>query len=575
MKLTKVLGVCLLIVFVFLSACQGAGPTASESPTTPAATSTPPPQTAPIEQPTSIPQPVVDYPGIGWWNDVTFYEIFVRSFKDSDGDGVGDFQGIISQLDYLNDGDPNTSTDLGIGGLWLMPIFPSPSYHGYDVSDYMSVNPDYGTIADFKQLLEECHQRGIHVIIDLVINHTSSDHPWFQAAVDGNAGYHDWYVWSKTKPTNTSGPWGNNAWYEASNGEYYYAPFTKEMPDLNYHNPMVTKAMDNVTSFWLNLGVDGFRVDAARYLFEESPALQDTKSTITWFQEWRKYYKNINPEAFTVGEVWTDLQITAKYNEPTKGMDSLFMFDLAADVLGGVYSPDPSRVIKAYQDALTYFPDGTFSTFLTNHDQQRVASFFSDKLSKQKIAAFTYLTGPGIPFIYYGEEIGMTGGKPDPNIRTPMQWNEEKNSGFTSGKPWMAVNANFPQKNVELLTNNPDSLLSWYRTLVNLRANTPELRLGEYLPLISSCRSVYAVLRTLPDSTPVLAVINLAVTKAENCTISLEASPAQAGDYNVQDLWGISHLEAVTIATGGGIPEFPLSTTLEGGESFIVRLINK
>src|SRR5690606_39119862 len=156
-----------------------------------------------------------------------------------------------------------------------------------------------------------------------------------------------------------------------------------EMPDLNYHEPMVTKAIYNASKFWLDLGVDGFRVDAARYLFEEGVTQQDSKGSIAWFQDWRNYYLDIKPQAYTVGEVWTDTQIIAKYNEPTRGMQQYFMFDLAADVLGGIYSPDPSRIMKSYLDTLEYFPDQQFATFLTNHDQQRVASYFSSRLQPQ------------------------------------------------------------------------------------------------------------------------------------------------------------------------------------------------
>ena len=214
-------------------------------------------------------------PSQGWWNNVVFYEIFVRSFKDSNGDGIGDFRGIIEKLDYLNDGDPETNTDLGISGIWLMPIFPSPSYHGYDVTDYQAVNPDYGTLQDFQDLVEACHERGIRVIIDFVVNHTSSEHPWFLSAKDKASEYRNWYVWSDVMPSQ-KGPWGQNAWYQ-SNGSFYYAPFWSGMPDLNYKEPKVTEAMYDATKFWLDMGVDGFRVDAARYLVEDGVTLQDSK----------------------------------------------------------------------------------------------------------------------------------------------------------------------------------------------------------------------------------------------------------------------------------------------------------
>ncbi|MES2484846.1 MAG: alpha-amylase family glycosyl hydrolase, partial [Bacteroidota bacterium] len=195
-----------------------------------------------------------------WWNETVFYEAFVRSFKDSNGDGKGDIQGLISKLDYLNDGNPNTTTDLGVTGLWLMPIMQSPSYHGYDVTDYMAVEQDYGTNADFQQLITECHNRGIKVIIDLVMNHTSNQHPWFVASTNPTSDKRDWYIWEDTNP-GTPGPFGD-AWYQ-NNGAYYYGAFYSGMPDLNFNNPEVHQAFEDVSEFWLtDMHVDGFRLDA-------------------------------------------------------------------------------------------------------------------------------------------------------------------------------------------------------------------------------------------------------------------------------------------------------------------------
>jgi glycosidase len=550
----------LAALLLLLAACQAA-PKATQAP-------------APIENPTaaapagepgaeSTPEDVS-----GWWNDVVFYEIFVRSFKDSDGDGIGDFQGIIEQLDYLNDGDPETHTDLGIGALWLMPINPSPSYHGYDVTDYKAVNPDYGTLDDFKQLLEACHARGIRVIMDFVVNHTSTQHPWFKAAVAGDAKYKDYYVWSDTDP-GSLGPWGQKPWYRASNGKFYYAIFWDQMPDLNYHNPAVTDEIQTASAFWLDLGVDGFRVDAARYLFEEGVALQDTKGTIQWFQDWRAFYKPLNSQAFTVGEVWTDLQITAKYSQP-KGLDSLFMFDLAEDIKGAAYSGDASLAIKSYLDVLKYFPDLQFSTFLANHDQQRLMSYFGGKESKAKVAAFIYLTGPGTPFVYYGEEIGMTGSKPDENLRTPMQWSTKPNSAFTSGMPWEPVNKGWEKNNVETQAANPDSLLNWYRGLIQLRNAHPALRAGAYLPLTSSCRRVYAVLRQEGDDI-LLTLASTGIPSSENCTIALEGGPL-SGTYQAETLWGEPLFDEISFGADGSLKDFFLAPALSGGQTLIVRL---
>ena len=525
-----------------------------------------------VETEESLPTEATDQPVIedemGWWNEVVFYEIFVRSFKDSDGDGIGDFQGIISQLDYLNDGDPSTTDDLGIGGIWLMPIMPSSSYHGYDVTNYQAVNSDYGTLADFKQLVKECHQRGIHVVIDFVINHTSSEHPWFLSAQDPASGFRNWYVWEDTKP-GKAGPWGQTSWYEA-NGSYYYAPFWSGMPDLNYYEPMVTKAIYNATQYWLDLGVDGFRVDAARYLFEDAISQQDTKSSIAWFQDWREFYSTINPSTYTVGEVWTDTQVIAKYNEPTRGMQEYFMFDLAADILGGIYSPDPSRIMKSYLDTLEYFPDQQFATFLTNHDQQRVASYFSERLQPQKLAAFVYLTGPGTPYLYYGEEIGMIGGKPDELIRRPMQWSADANAGFSSANPWQDLTEGWEETNVEIEDQDPDSLLNWYKGLVNTRNQLPALQKGSYLPFTSSCRRLYTVARVYEDQV-VLVLANLGVQTLEECTISIEES-LLAGTWSVINVWGELPFDQISFADNGSLTEFLVAPLLEGGQTMILTL---
>lgn len=561
MNLPKHAIAAIILLSLLLAACQPAIQTAE-----PTVTAEPSAPAAPL--PTETDELPADEDPMSWWNEVVFYEIFVRSFKDSDGDGIGDFQGIISQLDYLNDGDPSTMDDLGIGGIWLMPIMPSPSYHGYDVTNYQTVNPDYGTLGDFKQLLEECHQRGIHVVIDFVINHTSSEHPWFLSSQEPASGFRNWYVWEGKNPGRT-GPWGQNAWYE-TNGYYYYAPFWSEMPDLNYHEPMVTKAIYNASKFWLDLGVDGFRVDAARYLFEEGVTQQDSKSSIAWFQDWRNYYLDIKPQAYTVGEVWTDTQIIAKYNEPTRGMQQYFMFDLAADVLGGIYSPDPSRIMKSYLDTLEYFPDQQFATFLTNHDQQRVASYFSSRLQPQKLAAFVYLTGPGTPYLYYGEEIGMIGGKPDELIRKPMQWSAQANAGFSDAEPWQELAKGWEETNVETESADPESLLNWYKALVNTRNQLPTLQKGSYLPFISSCRRLYTVARVYEDQV-VLVMANLGVQTMENCTISIEENPL-AGTWNVENVWGESPFSEITFSDNGSLSEFLVAPLIEGGQTLILTL---
>ncbi len=554
MKTIRGLIIVILLV-IFLSSCAPAAPVVETEP---------PAITLPEPTPTFTPEPEP----VLWWKDIVFYEIFVRSFFDGDGDGIGDFQGIIQKLDYLNDGDPNTQDDLGIGGIWLMPINPSPSYHGYDVTDYYDVNPEYGTMDEFKQLLEEAHKRDIKVIIDLVLNHTSTAHPWFQASQDPESEYHDWYVWSEENPQ-TPGPWSQNAWHRnAANGMYYYGIFWGGMPDLNYDNPDVSAEMMNVSKFWLEeVGVDGFRVDAARYLFADGFVQQDTKETIQWFEDWRSFYKDVNRDTFTVGEVWTNLQVTAKYGQ---GMDSLFMFDLAEDIKNSTYYPDPSRIIQSYLTALEYFPEEDFSTFLSNHDQQRVMSLYEGNVDKAKTGAFVYLTGPGVPFIYYGEEIGMFGNKPDENLRTLMQWSGETNAGFTPGTPWQPADSSYQEVNVAAQEGEDTSLLNHYRSLVNLRNQHPVLRVGAYLPFTSSCRLIYPVLR-IDDEEALILIANLDRRVQEGCTISIEESPL-VGDYEIEVIFGEGEFASISFEENGAILDFQIPVDLDPWECFILKV---
>jgi alpha-amylase len=553
--------ICLAILILILVTACSPQPV-PDPPPSPTATALLTTQT-PTPEPEPEPQPEA------WWKEIVFYEIFVRSFKDSTGDGIGDFQGLIQHFDYLNDGNPDTHDDLGIGGIWLMPINPSPSYHGYDVTDYYDVNPDYGTMEDFKELLSEAEKRGIKIIIDLVINHTSTEHPWFQAAQDPASEFHDWYVWSDSHPQ-VPGPWFQNAWHRNSqNNLYYYGIFWGGMPDLNFDNPAVTEEFLNITRFWLEeVGVDGFRVDAARYLFTDGIAQQDTRETITWFEEWREFYDAINPETFTVGEVWTDLQVTARYRD---GMNSLFMFDLAEDIKNGIYAPSPRRIINSYLDTLSYFPEGEFSTFLANHDQQRVMSLFEGDINKARVAAFVYLTGPGVPFMYYGEEIGMQGNKPDELLRTPMQWTTEPGGGFTSGTPWQPLNADFTTVNVTLQDQDPDSLLNLYRTLVHLRNQHPALRTGAYLPFTSNCQQLYPILRVDGDQA-LLLLANLSRRELEGCTISIEESPL-SGQYGLEVLLGEGAFAPISFSPNGSLAEYQMPETMRPFQFHLLMLV--
>jgi alpha-amylase len=481
-------------------------------------------------------------PASGWWNDAVFYEIFVRSFYDSNGDGVGDFNGITEKLDYLNDGDPATTDDLGVTGIWLMPIFPSPSYHGYDVTDYYGVNPQYGTLEDFKTLLEEAHKRGIRVIIDLVINHTSDQHPWFkEAKKDVKSKYRDWYIWRETDP-GYKGPWNERVWHPSSTG-YYYGIFEAFMPDLNYNNPKVTKEMNNIVAFWLeDVGVDGFRLDAAKHLIEDGATQQNTDATHEWFTQFRPTYKKVNPEAMTVGEFFGDSYSTlAKYTSGDQ-LDLAFNFNLAEAFISSANRGQSAYTMDAIEYSLKAMPNAQFSPFITNHDQDRAMSQFYGEVEKAKLAASLLLTAPGAPFIYYGEEIGMVGKKPDENIRCPMQWSNGSNAGFTTGRPWRAPDSGYAQTNVQTETEDFTSLLSHYRSLIRIRNAHPALRTGSVTFPSTGKSSVYASLR-VKDGETILVLINL--------------SEKPINDYKL-DLKGISGTALLPLF-GMDIGEFPLS----------------
>ncbi len=415
-----------------------------------------------------------------WWNDAVFYEIFVRSFNDSDGDGVGDLNGIIEKLDYLNDGDPTQRDDLGVTGLWLMPVMESPSYHGYDVVDYFKVDEEYGTDEDFQRLMAEAHARGIRVVVDLVTNHTSSEHPWFAESRDPASDKRDWYIWKDEDP-GYRGPQGQQVWHRTPDG-YYYALFWDGMPDLNYENPEVTAAMQEAARYWLeDMGVDGFRLDAIKHIVENGELQENTQATHDWLKGFYTFYKDVNPDALAVGEAWTSTRQVLDYTGDE--VDIAFQFDLANAALSSANFGLSTMIGKEQQAVVQNFPPGQYATFLTNHDQDRVMSQLDGDENKAKIAATWLLTSPGVPFVYYGEEIGMTGTKPDEDIRRPMQWRSDDglNVGFTVGRPWRYPADDYEERSVALQTADPDSLLNHYRALIHLRNEHAALRVGEWI----------------------------------------------------------------------------------------------
>ncbi len=501
---------------------------------------------------------------VQWWNDAVFYEVFVRSFKDSDGDGKGDLKGLISKLDYLNDGDASTTTDLGVTALWLMPVQQSPSYHGYDVVDYLTVEQDYGTNQDFKDLIDEAHNRGIKVIIDFVMNHTSSEHPWFTESATGpTSDKRDWYVWNDTPPTIT-GPWGQTVWY-ANNSSNYYAIFWSGMPDLNYNTPAVKDTMFNIAEFWLEeMKVDGFRLDAVKYIKEDGNTLQDTPETIDFWQDFRTKYKSVNADAFAVGEAWDVTSKVIPYVE-NEGLDFCFEFDLASAIIAAANNGTTSGLKTQINTVVNTYPFLQYGTFLTNHDMNRVMSQLGSSVPKAKVAADLLFTLPGIPYMYYGEEIGMTGSGVDENKRTPLHWDNTAKGGFTTGTPWRAVNADYTTKNIAAQQTDATSLWNKYRSLISIRKEEAALRRGTYKSVTADTSTVIAFLRQYDDEN-ILVVSNVGLKKVTDVNLTVTAGGISQDYKSLHDLLGISIDLPIAIDNTGSftnytVREIPAKTT--------------
>ncbi len=461
-----------------------------------------------------------------WWKDAVFYEIFVRSFADSTtgplaNDGVGDLRGIIERLDYLNDGDPNTTDDLGVTALWLMPIAESPSYHGYDVVDYKSVDDEYGTIEDFKELAAEARKRGMRIIVDTVINHSSSEHPWFQDAIDRDSPKHDWFVWADSPPTGPGEP-NHTVWHDdylSRNGQYFYGFFWHEMPDFNLRNPEATEAIYDFSRFWLtDMNADGLRLDAIKHLIEDGVIFENTPETTEWLNGYNKAMHDAKPDAFIVGEVWADTATIARFMDG--GVDSAFAFPLADAIVDSINNANSKPLRRTIKDMVKTDMFPRFSTFIGNHDMDRVIDRLGSSRERAAAAATILLTLPGIPFIYYGEEIGMQGTKPDPDIRTPMQWTPDpETAGFTAGKPWRKPNADTPTVNVETENADPDSLANLYRNLIRLRTENPTLAGGSFDLIFGGHDAVVAWVRESANQR-LLIIVNLSSSPVADYRIS-------------------------------------------------------
>ncbi len=433
-----------------------------------------------------------------------YYSVFVQSFYDSNGDGIGDIQGLISKLDYIK--------DLGVGGIWLLPVHPSPSYHKYDVIDYLGIHSDYGTLDDYKQLIEEAHKRDLKVLLDLVVNHSSNLHPWFeQSRLNSKSPFRKYYVWSKDPEDFKKEPFH---WHQVRDdngnkieGERYYGFFWWEMPDLNMANKKVRKEIINIGNFWLNeIGVDGFRLDAIRYVFPEDQLDKNLK----WWADFREGLGKEHEKTFIVGEIWGPSEDISPYLN--NGISAGFNFQLSdtirTSLKDGINHSIPETIEKIYDVYGSENPDFEDAIFLSNHDMNRIMTEIGVHVFKAKAAATLLLTLPGNPFIYYGEEIGMLGEKPDEFIREPYLWNREgEDAGQTTWEIPYASTYN-TVKPLHFQKLDPRSIFHTYRDLIHLRNESPGLRTGGIIPLKTGNEHIVAYYRTGKKDT-YLILINL------------------------------------------------------------------
>jgi len=496
-----------------------------------------------------------------WYQHAVFYEIYPRSFMDSNGDGIGDLNGITSKLDYLK--------TLGIDAIWIAPCFPSPQVDfGYDVSDYQNIDKMYGTLADFDKLQKLGQDHGIKIIFDFVVNHTSDQHPWFvDSRSSRTADKRDWYVWREGKGTNPPNNWlavfGGSAWqWDEKTKQYYYHYFYPQQPDLNWRNPAVVSAMDGTTEWWYRRGVAGFRLDAVDSLFEDpnlhdDPVLPGQNAYGDPLVE-HKYTQKL-PEvhlalkglrtvadrynAVLIGETWTDnvAQLKTYYGS---AHDELQMpMDLMLTQMK--FSAPAFREHFKQVDS-----SGEWPVFVIgNHDILRSWNRYGDGQHNDQIAkdmAAMYLTLRGTPILYYGEEIGMQNNDPkrredvkDPigrlgwpkekgrdGERTPMQWNDEPNAGFTTGIPWNAIPVTYKSYNVEDEAKDPNSILNWYKALLALRRTDPALLDGAYIPLNESDAEVLSYLRKASGYAVLVAINMSAEPRALHFDLALQGIAA-------------------------------------------------
>lgn len=535
----------------------------------PAATlrAAPPPAATPAE---SLPA--------DWWRHAVFYEVFVRSFADATqgplaGDGVGDLQGLIEHLDYLNDGQGAAGNSLGVTALWLMPISPAPSYHGYDVTDYFAVHPQFGDVELCRKFVREAHRRGIRVIVDFVLNHSSSRHPLFAAAAAAPAGSEARRLFRFAPvPEELVGPWEQRAWHPAGD-DFYYGVFSPDMPDWNFREPAVTDHHRRAAKFWLqDVGVDGFRLDAIRYFVESGEELQDTEATRQWLREFTAYCHRVKPGAFIVGENTAHSSEIAR-TVRAGALDSSFEFDLTRATFEAMLLRAPGLLIRQEERLQTlYGSDVPWSSFLTNHDQDRISNKLDGRDRKLAFAAKLFFAQRGVPFIYYGDELGMTGAKPDPELRTPMPWTAESpNGGFTRAdvSAWHPLTGDFGRRNVAAARSDPNSLWALYRRLIRLNASSPALRHGQPVALTASHRQVYAALRAT-EREAVLVLANFSDAPVRQFTLAADASPLSGVREPVEEIDGV-RVQAPSLGANGAFAAWQPVAELPENAVYVIR----
>ena len=463
-----------------------------------------------------------------------FYQIFVGSFASGSNNGKGDLRGIIQRMDYLNNGNIASNRSLNVDGIWLTPVHPSRSYHKYDVMDFMAIDRSFGTMADFEELISECKKRGIKVIIDLVINHTSSEHPWFLTARRGDQKYMAYYNLSNTRLSDKYHPLGFG-------GMFYEAEFWHQMPDLNLDNPEVREEIKSIINFWIEKGVAGFRLDAvSKYHTDNHPK---NIEFLKWFTE---YCKSVKNDVYVVAEAWESAGIVMNYYDSQ--IPSMFNFAMS-DEKGILPIAVATRNGANLTTAMVNWnkaikeknPGGIDAVFISNHDQNRSAGYFNQDPVKIKMAAALYLTMPGNPFIYYGEEIGMTGSGVDPNKRSPMVWSVNNSAGIPGRPPGMTQRFR-PNAGVAEQLRNPNSIARFYIEAVRLRNRYPVLFYGEPEELKTGDRAIASW--TISAGEIKVAVVH-----------NLSAAEKKLIIDGVQVLGG-----TLTADSTGGVPSFDRTT---------------